>query len=185
MKLLKLAGIVLGVALVTVLGVRIVDTQRGPPLELWHTVVPDELDARELAATDWAGHLAAEERAFAQVRENVIPRPSPTRARSAPTSVECVVEAGQMGETVRELGLEYPGDVHSLSHLALTFPLSDSLYGLKPEPGAFFGAHLSVLAARGDRGILRFSMDSMLRMSPNPFCPYLLERIEDGIVARR
>ncbi|NWG76203.1 MAG: alpha/beta hydrolase, partial [Rubrivivax sp.] len=46
LKLLKLAGLVLGVALVTVLGVRIVDTQRGPPLELWHTFVPDELDAR-------------------------------------------------------------------------------------------------------------------------------------------
>lgn len=40
-------------------------------------------------------------------------------------------------------------------------------------------------AARGERGILRFSMDSMLRMSSNPFCPCLPERIEDGIVARR
>ncbi|MCU0969995.1 MAG: alpha/beta hydrolase, partial [Rubrivivax sp.] len=71
MKVMKLAGLVLGVILLTVLGVRIVDTQRGPPLELWHTFVPDELNARTLAATDWAGYLAAEDRAFAQVRENV------------------------------------------------------------------------------------------------------------------
>ena len=480
LKLLKLAGIVLGVALVTVLGVRIVDTQRGPPLELWHTVVPDELDARELATTDWAGYLAAEDRAFAQVRENVtarlppearvpsnryfdgsplypgrfeqdwnrsyvllpdgaprgaavflhgltdspyslrhiarryrelgwvavairlpghgtvpaglsnvrweaweeatrlavrearrlagddvplhvvgfsnggalamkyvldtlderslrrpdrvvlivpmigitslarfagimgwpavIPRfakaawlgivpefnpfkynsfpvngarqsslvartlqqqidtaaragrlgelppivtfqsvvdftvstraivdalyanlpangselvlfdvnrqvqfdqllrpgvetaiarllpPAPRPYRTALVTnasaeradvVERVVEAGQTAETVRELGLAYPGDVYSLSHLALTFPLGDSLYGLKPEPGEFFGVHLGAIAARGERGILLFSMDSVLRMSSNPFFPYLLERIEEGIAAPR
>jgi alpha-beta hydrolase superfamily lysophospholipase len=99
--------------------------------------------------------------------------------------VERVVEAGQSGEAVRELGLAYPGDVYSLSHLALPFPLGDALYGLKPEPGEDFGVHLGAIAARGERGILLFSMDAMLRMSSNPFFPYLLGRIEEGIVAPR
>jgi hypothetical protein len=75
--------------------------------------------------------------------------------------------------------------VYSLSHLALPFPLGDALYGLKPEPGEDFGVHLGALAARGERGILLFSMDSMLRMSSNPFFPYLLGRIEEGITAPR
>lgn len=97
--------------------------------------------------------------------------------------VERVVEAGQTGETVRELGLAYPAGVYSLSHLALTFPLGDSLYGLKPEPGEDFGVHLGAIAARGERGILLFSMDAMLRMSSNPFFPYLLGRIEEGITS--
>jgi hypothetical protein len=30
-----------------------------------------------------------------------------------------------------------------------------------------------------------FSMDAMLRMSSNPFFPYLLGRIEEGIAAPR
>ena len=32
-----------------------------------------------------------------------------------------------------------------------------------------------------ERGVLIVSLDSLLRMSSNPFFPYLLERIEEGI----
>ena len=37
------------------------------------------------------------------------------------------------------------------------------------------------LAARGERGALIVSLDSLLRMSSNPFFPYLIERIEEGM----
>jgi hypothetical protein len=37
------------------------------------------------------------------------------------------------------------------------------------------------MAARGERGMLIVSMDSLVRMSSNPFFPYMLERIEEGI----
>ena len=37
------------------------------------------------------------------------------------------------------------------------------------------------MAARGERGALIVSLDSLLRMSSNPFFPYLIERIEEGI----
>jgi hypothetical protein len=47
--------------------------------------------------------------------------------------VERVVEAGSVAETVRPLGLTYPSDIFSLSHVALPFPLSDPLYGLTPD----------------------------------------------------
>jgi hypothetical protein len=40
-------------ALLTFLAVRIYDTQRGLPLEPWHTYVPHELRAEKLEAADW------------------------------------------------------------------------------------------------------------------------------------
>ena len=43
----------LAVVLLTVLVVRAYDSQRGPPLELWHTYVPHELTAAEIDKSDW------------------------------------------------------------------------------------------------------------------------------------
>ena len=99
--------------------------------------------------------------------------------------VEQVVEAGHTQATARELGLAYPPDVYSLSHVALPFPLGDALYGLRPEPGEDFGVHLGTIAARGERGVLLFSMDAMLRMASNPFFPYMLARIEQTLAPAR
>ncbi len=95
--------------------------------------------------------------------------------------VERVTDAGETSERVRALGLTYPRDVFSLSHVALPFPIDDSLYGLEPNANEDFGAHLGALAIRGERGVLVMSLDSLVRLSWNPFFPYLIERIEDGI----
>ncbi|MBB3265788.1 alpha-beta hydrolase superfamily lysophospholipase [Azospirillum sp. OGB3] len=91
------------------------------------------------------------------------------------------MEAGTETEQVQELGLVYPFDVYSLSHVALPFPTTDSLYGLHPDPNEDFGIHLGAVAARGERGALIVSMDALLRMSSNPFFPYLLGRIEETL----
>jgi alpha-beta hydrolase superfamily lysophospholipase len=95
--------------------------------------------------------------------------------------VERVIEAGTATEQERPLGLLYPPGVFSLSHVALPFPLSDGLYGLEPDPDDDFGIRLGTVAPRGERGALIVSLDALLRMSSNPFFPYLLERIEEGI----
>jgi alpha-beta hydrolase superfamily lysophospholipase len=97
--------------------------------------------------------------------------------------VERVIEAGAATERERALGLVFPPGVFSLSHVALPFPLSDGLYGLEPDPDDDFGIRLGTIAARGERGALIVSLDALLRMSSNPFFPYLLERIEEGIGA--
>jgi alpha-beta hydrolase superfamily lysophospholipase len=97
--------------------------------------------------------------------------------------VERVIEAGEVTEQERPLGLSYPTGVFSLSHVALPFPLSDGLYGLEPDPAEDYGVALGTVAARGERGALVVSLDSLLRMSSNPFFPYLLGRIEEGIGA--
>jgi alpha-beta hydrolase superfamily lysophospholipase len=99
--------------------------------------------------------------------------------------VERVAEAGAVDERTRELGLSYPIDVFSLSHVAVPFPLDDSLYGMHPDPLDEYGVSLGALAPRGERGTLIVSLDALVRMSSNPFFPYMLERIEEGIVGGR
>ena len=99
--------------------------------------------------------------------------------------MERVTAAGATTEQTRELGLSYPLGVFSLSHVALPFPLSDSLYGMLPDPLEEYGVSLGAVAPRGERGTLIVSLDSLIRMSSTPFFPYMLERIEQGIIGSR
>jgi alpha-beta hydrolase superfamily lysophospholipase len=92
-----------------------------------------------------------------------------------------VIEAGADTEQEHALALTFPPGVFSLSHVALPFPLSDGLYGLEPDPADDYGIALGTVAPRGERGALIVSLDTLLRMSSNPFFPYLLARIEEGI----
>jgi alpha-beta hydrolase superfamily lysophospholipase len=95
--------------------------------------------------------------------------------------VERTIEAGAVTEHDRALGLTYPPGLYSLSHVALPFPMSDSLYGLTPDPTENFGIHLGALTPRGERNVLIASLDSLLRASSNPLFPYMIARIEEGI----
>jgi alpha-beta hydrolase superfamily lysophospholipase len=95
--------------------------------------------------------------------------------------VERRVASGTTVERERLLDLSYPAGVFSLSHIALPFPVDDSLYGLQPEQLNEFGVSLGALAPRGERGTLVVSVDALTRLSSNPFFPYVLERIEQTI----
>jgi alpha-beta hydrolase superfamily lysophospholipase len=94
---------------------------------------------------------------------------------------ERVTEAGSTAEVVRPLGLRYPRDVFSLSHIALPFAEEDPVYGAAPDPAENFGVQLGAMALRGERGILTLSLDALGRTSWNPFFPYQMRRIEEGI----
>jgi hypothetical protein len=94
--------------------------------------------------------------------------------------VERVTEAGAVTEQVRELALAFPAGIFSLSHVALPFPMSDALYGMEPDKTEDFGVNLGSIAPRGERGVLIVNLDALLRVSSNPFFPYLLERIEEN-----
>jgi alpha-beta hydrolase superfamily lysophospholipase len=98
--------------------------------------------------------------------------------------VERSIAAGGVAEVDRSLGVAYPDGLFSLSHVALPFPMSDSLYGLTPDSTEDFGIHLGSLAPRGERNVLIASLDSLLRASSNPFFPYMIERIDEGIEDR-
>jgi alpha-beta hydrolase superfamily lysophospholipase len=67
----KITGALLGVSLLTLLAVRIYDSQRGLPLEPWHTHVPHELSREKLDAANWTEYLAAEAKIFDDVQREV------------------------------------------------------------------------------------------------------------------
>ncbi|MBD0414660.1 alpha/beta hydrolase [Oryzicola mucosus] len=91
--------------------------------------------------------------------------------------------AGDVTETRRDLGIAYPYDLYSLSHIALPFPLSDGLYGMQPDPLDDFGVNLGALASRGEAGTLIASLDTLMRASSNPFFSYMVTRIDVGVNA--
>jgi len=93
-----------------------------------------------------------------------------------------VMEAGGVTEQVHRLGIAYPQDVYSLSHVALPFPATDGLYGSSPDPKENYGVNLGALAAHGEVGVLIVSLDSLVRITWNPFFWYMLDRIEEGIM---
>lgn len=84
--------------------------------------------------------------------------------------------AGRPEVVVTDLGLAWPPNVFSLSHVALPFPASDPLYGNgsgEPSPGIELG-HLTL---RGESGVLQVSSNAMLRQRWNPFYSYLEARM--------
>ncbi len=110
-------------------------------------------------------------------RAAVIANASP----GSPEMVERTVDAGALTERITPLSLAYPSEVFSLSHIALPFPIDDGLYGMTPDSAEDFGVQLGAIAARGERGTLIISVDALTRMSSNPFFPYVLARIEQGL----
>jgi alpha-beta hydrolase superfamily lysophospholipase len=96
---------------------------------------------------------------------------------------ERVVEPGAKDARTHNLGLSYPPQIFSLSHVAIPFPPDDALYGTQPANAANsrYGISLGALVPRGERGALMISLDSMFRISSNPFFPYLLARIDEAI----
>jgi alpha-beta hydrolase superfamily lysophospholipase len=78
------------------------------------------------------------------------------------------------------LDVEWPPGVVSLSHVALPFSPADRLYGQRrPEdPDELFLGHIP---ARGERGLLKFPSDWLMRLRHNPFYDYLESRTVDWL----
>jgi len=71
-----------------------------------------------------------------------------------------------------DLGLSWPADLYSLTHVALPFPPDDPLYGGTP-PATKKMLHLGDIALRGERGVLLIPASEMLRLRWNPFYSFL------------
>ena len=110
-------------------------------------------------------------------RTTVIANASPDTAHT----VERSVDAGEVDVHVKPLDIDYPQDIFSLSHVAIPFPVTDALYGIAPDGQENFNESLGTLAPRGERGTLILTLDSMFRIASNPFFPYLLQRVDEGI----
>lgn len=101
-----------------------------------------------------------------------------TASATSTDSEARTLPAGDVNERVKPLGIDYPRDIYSLSHIALPFPMSDSLYGRYPEPRNEYGISLGTFAARGERSTLVVELDFLMRMSSNPFFPYMIKRVD-------
>jgi hypothetical protein len=98
-------------------------------------------------------------------------------------TVERSISPGQLTSEDRPLNLPYPPGIFSLSHLSIPIPMDDPLYGMQPDPRTKgeYGYSLGTIDARGERGALVVDQDFLTRLSSNPFFPYLLGRVDDGI----
>ncbi|ABL99760.1 carboxylesterase [Shewanella amazonensis] len=95
---------------------------------------------------------------------------------SHPLSVEFKPLVPQ-GEAI-PLSQSWPMNVYSLSHVALPFSKSDSLYGQGVVPHKD-RIQIGAAASRGERGIFAVSADEMLRQKWNPFYEFQLSIIND------
>jgi alpha-beta hydrolase superfamily lysophospholipase len=86
--------------------------------------------------------------------------------------------AGVTTVSQHPIGLAWPADVFSLSHVAIPFPPDDPVYGAARPAGDTSGAiRLGSLSPRGERSVLTVPIDTLMRASYNPFFDYLSSRV--------
>lgn len=91
--------------------------------------------------------------------------------------------AGADGVITTELGLSWPDDVYSLSHIALPFSPDDPLYGDDPR-SENPGIRLGRLALHGENATLSIPPAMMTRQRWNPFHAFMAQKISDFIASR-
>ena len=79
------------------------------------------------------------------------------------------------------LHLAWPADIYSLSHVAVPFPLSDSLYGREPDEKNRYGISLGTISLRGETGTLSVGLETLMRVTSNPFFPWMMTRVDERI----
>jgi len=91
------------------------------------------------------------------------------------------VEPGSTTPVDTPLGLSWSPDLFSLSHVALPFPPNDPVYGSLAREQAGGPVALGLLSPRGERAVLTVPVDVLMRVSSNPFFPYLAQRLGDWL----
>jgi hypothetical protein len=96
-----------------------------------------------------------------------------------PGTLEVLLSLKKPGEPASvqtDIGLSWPRNVYSLSHVALPFPEDDPLYGAEVYSGYPDIIHLGDVVLRGERGALRVPAAELLRQRWNPFYPFVEDR---------
>ena len=99
---------------------------------------------------------------------------------AAPGSLDVVersIRASGTEIVARPLGLAWPPEMFSLSHIALPFPVEDAVYGRNPQPSSIDVVRLGTLSPRGERAVLTVPVDTLMRVTSNPFFSYLAARL--------
>jgi alpha-beta hydrolase superfamily lysophospholipase len=109
-----------------------------------------------------------------------------TNARAgAPEAVVRSLAPGSIDIVETPLGLSWPPQVFSLSHLAVPFRPDDSLFGLAPDLSGDYGVRLGLMAPRGERDVLTVPIDQWMRLNCNPFFPFVEARVKQLIEQNR
>lgn len=99
------------------------------------------------------------------------------RATDTMSVVARITEPGQTAFTEDDIHLDWPPSVFSLTHVAIPFPVDDPVYGTDPIDDGNGLFHLGNLNPRGERAMLIAGADTFVRLTANPFFPYVAERI--------
>lgn len=102
-------------------------------------------------------------------------------SHSSDQTVALRTQAASRETQSQPLNINYPADIYSLSHVSLPFPFSDSLYGRYPAKPNEFGVSFGSLTPRGERSVLIVSLDMLMRISSNPFYPWMLQRVNQTL----
>ena len=94
------------------------------------------------------------------------------------------IAPGASSIDTRPLGLAWPRDVFSLSHVAIPFSLSDPVYGREESASPTRLIRLGLLSPRGERAVLSVPSDTLMRLTCNPFFTYLNARLVAWVPAR-
>jgi hypothetical protein len=87
------------------------------------------------------------------------------------------IEPNALAATRRPLGLAWPPEVFSLTHVAIPFPPDDPLYGIDGRAAIDGLLPIGRLSPRGERAVLTVGTDTLMRLSSNPFFAFVAERI--------
>ncbi|WP_436916277.1 hypothetical protein [Klebsiella pneumoniae] len=166
-SLLKKGSIAVLALLVVFLAGRIYESQRGPALHRWHTWSGNEMSAEEIDQATFAQYLAREKTIFADLQREV--------TEALPEEDKTPVNRFYRHSRV------WPADMYSLSHVAVPFPLSDSLYGREPDEKNRYGISLGTISLRGETGTLSVGLETLMRVTSNPFFPWMMTRVDERI----
>ena len=77
--------------------------------------------------------------------------------------------------SIKQTGMKWPNHIYSLSHVALPFSPTDSIYGSEPEDDNTL--HIGLLDTKGEKGVLNIAASDMLRLRYNPFYSGMQQQI--------
>lgn len=100
-----------------------------------------------------------------------------TNASAETREVEArTIEPGSGAMTRLPLGLSWPAEVFSLTHVGVPFKPDDDLYGYEPGPATAL-VNLGRLSPRGEKGVLTVASEVLMRLSSNPFFTVIAEAV--------
>jgi alpha-beta hydrolase superfamily lysophospholipase len=91
------------------------------------------------------------------------------------------IAPGSTDIDTRPIGLAWPRDVFSLSHVAIPFPMSDPVYGREEGAAIPQLIRLGLLSPHGEKSVLSVPSDTLTRLTCNPFFSYMDGRIGEWV----